>query len=112
MEIYRSRWDIETFFKFIKNNCKFQNMPIKYDYDSYQKMCILEMVMAIIIKIIAKSHSPNTTGTIKKRNGQTVGCTIKVNKTNMATGFYDFLLYDMIHGDLKKAHLTHIAKPI
>ena len=41
MEIYRSRWDIETFFGFIKNNCKFQNMPIDYNYDIYQKMCIL-----------------------------------------------------------------------
>ena len=37
MEIYRSRWDIETFFGFIKNNCKFLNMPIDYNYDIYQK---------------------------------------------------------------------------
>ena len=84
MKIYRSRWNIETFFGFIKNNCKFQNMPIDYNYDVYQKMCILEIIMAIIIKIIAKSYAPNTTGTIKKQNSQIVNCTIKVNKTNMA----------------------------
>ena len=33
---------------------------------------------------------------LKKQNGQIVNCTIKVNKTNMATGFYDYLLYDII----------------
>ena len=110
MEMYRSRLDVETFFGFIKNNCKFQNMPIDYDYDAYQKMCILEMIMAIIIKIIAKSYSPNTFGTIKKQNGQIVECTIKVNKTNTATGFYEYLIYDIIHGNLKKDKLNTYCK--
>ena len=91
--MYRSRWDIETFFGFIKNNCKFQNMQIDYDYDAYHKMCILNMIIAIIIKIIAKSYSPNTVGTIKKQNGQIIECTIKVNKTNMVNGLTSFNAY-------------------
>ena len=49
-------------------------------------------------KIIAKSYAPNTAGTIKKQNSQIDNCTIKVNKTNIATRFYNYLLYGTIPG--------------
>ena len=54
-----------------------------------------------LVKIFTKNcfdyiFDISTIGTIKKQNGQIVECTIKVNKTNTATGFYGYLIYDVI----------------
>ena len=53
LQFYRQRWDIETYFKFLKFNHKFQHMDqnkiLKYTYKkSYLCIIILHYIMKII----------------------------------------------------------------
>lgn len=94
MNKYRSRWSIETFFNFIKRNFKCQHQLENFKSDSYQKMYYCELFVSVLCEIIIKTYMDKYNKQIKE------GYTIKVNKSNIVSGIYDFLIYDIIKGQL------------
>jgi hypothetical protein len=99
LNLYRSRWDIEVFFKHIKGNFKFQHIKEKSKKD-FQKMYICELIIMNIVKIIelyyTKKHPID-----KKFND----VTYKINYSNLINGIFDNLLWEIINGTLDKVKL-------
>jgi IS4 transposase len=54
LEIYKARWEIEVFFKYLKNNFKFQHMKEKNKNGNYEKTYISSLIITYIAKIIVK----------------------------------------------------------
>jgi hypothetical protein len=98
-KFYRSRWDIEEFFKFVKHNFKFQYLPEKND-DKIKKMYLCELILVYITKLIElyywKKEKSKPTTILNKKNGTEIECTIKINYTNLMKGLFNDLLYDII----------------
>jgi hypothetical protein len=112
IDLYKRRWDIEVFFKFIKNNFKFQLMDEKFD-TSYKKMYLCDLILTYIMKFIEDYYweiNKKPKKTIKKRSGKTVECTVKINKTLLMRGIFDSLLYEIITNKLTKDNLDKFSK--
>lgn len=92
-EMYKSRWDIEVFFKLIKNNFKFQQMKEK-DSNNYKKMYYCELIITYLMKLIEndywKDKKPNKV--MFNKDGQIKECVEKINKSNLIGGIFDKLL--------------------
>ena len=56
LKIYRKRWDIETFFKFIKTNFKFQHLTEKNN-DAINKTYICEQILIYIQRLLLIVHN-------------------------------------------------------
>ena len=101
LDIYRSRWDVEIFFKYLKYNFKFENLHEK-NKDQYAKLFYCELIMTYIAKIIThlylKKKTPSIT--INKRNKKVVKCSIRINESNLINGIFDNLLHDIINSNL------------
>ncbi len=53
LKLYRQRWYIETYFKFLKYTHKFQHMDqINIKEDTYQKICYCNLILFYFMKII------------------------------------------------------------
>lgn len=101
LEMYRSRWDIEVYFKFIKNNFKFQHNKEK-GITKQIKMYCCDLIMTYMEKIIEKYYYDQNKTLLKDH--------IKVNKTGIINGIYNDLLYDMINGTVSENHLNCFIK--
>jgi hypothetical protein len=55
LNIYKSRWDIEVYFKLVKSNFKFQNLTEKKTIQ-YKKLYLCELIITYIMKIIEFSY--------------------------------------------------------
>lgn len=97
---YQSRWDIETFFKYLKNNYKFQQLK-EEDQKSIKKMYICELIVTYITKLI-ENYAINIINKKKSNN--------KVNKTHLTTNTFKFLLYRIINGNLDRNYLDNFCK--
>lgn len=98
MELYKSRWDIEVFFKYIKANFKFQHMDEKSS-TNYNKMYVCDLIITMIAKLLEKYYISKHCMKIKE------GMTYKINKSNLVNGIFDNILYDIIHGTLTENDL-------
>ncbi len=68
IELYRDRWPVEVFFKFIKNNFKFSDLNIKTE-SGYHKLYLCEQIITLIIKLLELSFMKKQTNTkITKNN--------------------------------------------
>jgi hypothetical protein len=107
LDTYRSRWDIETYFKLIKKNFKCQTIPFDENQNKFDKMFLRILIISVIVEIIRTllKNSDHDTLLIKKVNGKTVNCTKIINKSLMISGIFDFLLDKIIKGVLNQAHL-------
>jgi hypothetical protein len=94
MELYRSRWDIEVFFKYIKCNYKFQHIKEKSKIN-YKKMYTCELIITYIEKIIEKYYEKHF---FIKKNKK--GVTYKINKSNLTSGIFDNIIYDILNNKL------------
>jgi len=94
LELYKSRWDIEVFFKYIKCNFKFQHLTEK-SANKYAKMYICEIIITYIAKIIEKYYMEKHP--IKNENGNII---YKINKSNLINGIFDVILYNILNGTL------------
>jgi hypothetical protein len=92
LKYYKSRWDIEVFFKFIKNKTKFQYMNENNINDNYKKNYICELILVYLSKLL-ELEIP------KKEN-------YKINKSNMLCGLYDELLKKIIDGNLTSENFS------
>lgn len=99
LDNYRSRWDIEVFFKYIKSNFKFQHLNIKSS-DEYSKMYFCELIIIYIAKLIEKYY-------LKKFK---VIEKVKINKSNLVNGIFDVLLRDILNGELTENKLNKFCK--
>lgn len=101
LNMYRSRWDIEVFFKYIKTNLKFQNNKINND-DNFTKTYLCDLIMIYLIKIIKVNYL--------KINKKDINKT-KINETNLMKGIYKIeLLKSIVNGKLSKGILDKFCK--
>lgn len=100
---YRSRWDIEVYFKLLKSNFKYQNLkeknPIKY-----KKMYYCELILTYIMRLIEndyckKNHIPKNDKHIKN-----------INRSNLIKGIFNSLLYNIIHNKINKDTMDRFYK--
>jgi hypothetical protein len=102
LELYRSRWEIETYFKFIKNNFKFQLTKEKQT-DKIKRLYLCEMMLTYIQKIIIYDyHKMNSNKPLKKSQ--------KINDSHLMKGIMDVLLYDILHCKLTTTKLINFIK--
>ena len=108
---YKSRWDIEVFFKFMKSSFKFQYMDEKNDIQ-YQKLYLCEMILTYIVRFV-EHYSQNgrkMNNIIIKKNGDKVECTEKTNRSNLVKGIFASLLSNIIYNKLNKNMLDIFCK--
>lgn len=48
--LYKSRWEIEVFFKYLKHNFKFQHQRQKDKHENYEKLYVCELIITYICK--------------------------------------------------------------
>jgi hypothetical protein len=99
LNYYKSRWDIEVFFKYIKSNFKFQHINTKSTL-IYEKMYIYELIITYIAKSIEMYYIKKFK--IKEKS--------KINKSNLVNGIFDILLKDILHFQLSENKLDEFCK--
>jgi hypothetical protein len=104
LELYKSRWDIEVFFKYIKSNYKFQHLKEQSSIQC-KKMYICELIITYISKLIEKYYTK--IHPIKQSKN---GITYKINKSNLINGLFDSILYDIINNSLTCRKLDQFCK--
>ena len=113
LKLYRSRWDIEVFFKFLKYNFKFAHIKDK-NIDNCKKLYFCELILTYLSKILQYYYLIDHNKinlTIKKRNtNKIVKCTAKVNQTNFMKGIFTKVLYDFLHGTLNVQNVNKFCK--
>jgi hypothetical protein len=86
---YKSRWDIEVFFKHIKYNFKFQNLNEK-DINQHKKLYICEIIIMYIAKMIEKEYNRNNKELFEVSSN--IMYYKSINKKNLIDGIYNKLL--------------------
>ena len=102
MKHYKSSWNIEVFFKYIKTNFKFQHIKEKIQ-KKYTKMYFCELIISYIAKLAEIHYMQKFNNNIKE----------KINKSNLVNGIFDILLNFIVNGKLTAEKLdlfcqTHI----
>lgn len=100
LNVYKSRWDIEVFFKLIKETYKFSSLKesnIIANLKSYY--CILSL--EILAKLIVKIYSVNQQ--IKESD-------CKYNHSNLMKGLKDKFLTDLIYGKVNENTFLRFCK--
>ena len=104
LDLYKSRWDIEVFFKYIKNNYKFQHLKEKSQM-KYRKMYLCELILTHIAKLIENYYESKHTIKNKKQN-----MTYKVNYSNLINGIFDSILDNILNGTPNEEILDKFCK--
>lgn len=100
LKLYRSRWDVETFIRFIKETYKFSKLTESNKTSNLKSyLCILSIEM--IIRIIVKKY-------IKSQKITITDC--KFNHSNLAKGIVDDLLIDLIYNNMSDSNFLHFCK--
>lgn len=86
--LYKQRWEIETFFKFVKSNFKFSHLKEKND-ESNKKTILCDLILSQIVHLFINQY-------IKDNKNKH----IKVNKSLLIHGIYDHVLKNIIYGNL------------
>jgi len=105
MNLYRSRWDIEVFFKMIKSTFKFQYINERDTHDNYEKLYICEQTIMYISKIIEKEYYKRN---IPKK--ETDKHTYKINKKLLINSIYDDFLYKLLNGKITEKYFNDFCK--
>ena len=89
-DLYNKRWDVELFFKLIKNNFKFQYINEKSD-TKYKKLYAVVLILIHIAKLLEKEYMMNkkVDDFITDKNGKKVKCTVKINLSNIIKGLIE-----------------------
>jgi len=114
-EIYKKRWNIEIFFKLLKYNFKFEHLVEhnkKMDYDKYKKLCLVNLIIIYLAKIIEKTHYFNNND-IKRdyteyKKRKLIKYVYRPNRTNIIKGIFK-IISDILNGKLKKDVLTSLC---
>jgi hypothetical protein len=110
-KLYKSRWEIETFFKLLKANMRFQFLKSKSEDDN-RRLYICEIVIMYLLKIITYLYKKKNN--IKDEQTKILGkgarkknilYSISFNNSLMIDGIFNYILYDFIYGILTKNKL-------
>lgn len=100
LELYKSRWDVEVFFKLVKETYKFSYLT-ENDSDANKKTYLCIMAIELIMKIIIKLY-------LKMNNKVMNDC--KVNHSNLAKGLIDTFLINLIYNDYSDDQFLQFCK--
>ena len=103
LELYRKRWEVEIFFKFLKKNFKVQFMKEK-DSRQYQRSFICELILTYILKIIKYYYLINKS--VKKVDINDY----QINESLLMTGIFDVLLHSIINGQLIESKINNFCE--
>lgn len=92
-DIYKSRWQVETFFKHIKTNFKFSYLPSKNDIIK-KKIIVIDLIITFLIKILKIIYP----------------CKYNYNDSNLISGFYKHILHHLLYGTLTHKILDNVMK--
>ena len=100
--IYKSRWDVEVFFKLIKSNFKFSYLTNHNDkiVDCYLKTYIIILINSLLVKLIIM---------LKNNIVDNNKYSVKYNKTLIIKGI-ETLISDIIHSSVTYDKLKKISK--
>lgn len=104
LELYKSRWNIEVFFKYIKSNYKFQHMKEKSNVNC-QKMYICELIITYIAKLIEKYYIDKHQIDKKQKD-----VSYKINYSNLINGIFDSIIWEVLDGTLTNEQLDKFCK--
>jgi len=91
--LYGQRWNIETFFGFIKGNFKFQNM-LEHDFTSIKKLYLCELILYYLKQSIKHILNIN----------------YQINEKLFMSGIIDNILFKLFNGSLEHSDLETICK--
>lgn len=112
IDLYKKRWDVEVFFKFIKNNCRFSLMKEK-DIIKYKKIneCIkIVSYISKILKIIYSKKNNKPPKIHKKKLDINVECILKINESLLVNGIFNHLLDSIINSNLTDEYVNEFIK--
>jgi len=96
LDMYRSRWDIEVYFKYLKSNYNFRHIKEK-SQTSINKTYICGLIITYIEKIIEEYYIEKYLTKKQKK-----GYTYKINKSNLTYGVFDYILKNMFKNNITK----------
>ena len=111
--LYSLRWNIEVYFKYTKNNFKFDTFYLE-DKDEILKLKYTEMIIFTLNKLLYikclenryKKHPEKFSNTIKDKKTQKIkNVTVRINTSLSLKGFYKILLNKIIRGKLTEKEL-------
>lgn len=114
LNLYKQRWEIEIYFKYIKSNFKFQHMKEK-DKEKYYRIYLCEVIMTYIVRIIEYfyllSKNIKEEKKSKKHNNKIIACSVRINNSLLTTGVFNKILYDILNSSftIKKVNAFCIA---
>ena len=100
--LYKSRWDIEEYFKLLKNNLQYENIKQKHESAIKKRICIntilcyWEKIIEIYGEIL-HSHKINVSKKCKKNNNNHKKYYKKFNKSNLLNGIVNDLVCDIFN---------------
>jgi hypothetical protein len=103
LDLYRKRWEIEIFFKFLKKNFKVQFIN-ESDVRQYQRSFICEMILVYILKIFQYYYLKTKTINVQQDKS------FKFNDSLLMTGIFDSLLRSIIEGHLTENQINHFCE--
>ena len=112
LDIYRSRWKVEIFFKYVKYNFKLEKL-LEKNTTAYDKLYYCELIITYISNLIQHyfvNKKNKKEEIINKKNGTCVKCTVKVCDALLISGIFDKLLHKIIHGKLSRYTLLKFWK--
>jgi hypothetical protein len=111
LNLYRSRWEIEVFFKLIKNNFKFQHVSEK-DLGNFDKSIVCDMILVYISKIISFFYLEKLKPSliINRRTGEKMECKLRINETLLMKNIFNRLLIDLIYNKSTTESLIRFCK--
>lgn len=111
LKLYRSRWEVEIYFKLLKANMKFQFMK-ESSTEQYNRLYICELIITYILRLIEylyiKQNKINTTIT-KKIKRKIVTISVKINDSLLINGIFKSLLYDFLHAQLTEKKIYNFC---
>lgn len=110
-ELYKKRWNIEVFFKHLKNNFKFSELKEYNEDNQYDKTYLISIIFIHLLIILEKIYikNSNISDIIVKKDKSIVKTNIITNRTLLVDGINEIIFY-IIKGQLTVEILQSIKK--
>lgn len=110
-KIYDSRWEVELFFKLIKNNFDIQIFK-RRKRDEMTKVHSCIMILTSLMKLIKKRVLTRTklTNIINKHNGKKVECKSTINESELLRRIKDKIIFPLLMGKMTGEIITNFEK--
>ena len=112
-KLYKSRWDIEEFYKQLKHNFKFQNMQ-EHKTESCAKNINNSLTLTIIKELLLKCYETinefKNKEIVSKKGNETIKIKKSINENLIFAGIKDVLLKNIIYNELDENKLKIFFK--